>query len=314
MLQIDDVYKSYGSFQALKGVSLEVSAGDILSLLGPNGAGKTTLISIIAGLRRPDAGAVRVAGIDVLSRPAEARRCIGLAPQELGIYPTVSVRENLMYFGELTGLHGRVLAHRIEEVGEHLHLTNRFDQLARVLSGGEKRRLHTAVALLTRAPLLLLDEPTAGADVRTRADILRMVRLLAAEGSAVLYSTHYMPEVEALQSSVAILAGGQIIAEGAPSDLVARFGHSAVELVFDGPAPTLAVGNGNVWTNESVLRITSDDPAAAAARAIAALGNDAPRLQHLEIVHANLESVFLSLTGRSYSQEGGKTNEDVHTP
>jgi ABC-2 type transport system ATP-binding protein len=304
LLEVVDVVKTYNGAPALKGVAVGLEAGEILGLLGPNGAGKTTLVSIIAGLRTPDSGSVRIAENDVLRNPTRARRLIALAPQELGIYPTITVRENLVYFGELSGLSRRALSERIDDVAELMHLTHLLAKRAHALSGGEKRRLHSAAAHLSRAPLILLDEPTAGADVRTRADILSVVKLLADGGSAVLYTTHYMSEVEALQASVAILDEGEIIAQGPLDRLLAKFGHSAVELVFEGPAPSLTIGQESVWVEDSSLRIMSDRPAAAAARAIGALGDETARLRYVEIIHANLESAFLSLTGRRYSEEG----------
>lgn len=314
MLEVLEVVKSYNGVSVLKGVTVGLGAGEILGLIGPNGAGKTTLVSIIAGLRKPDAGSVRIGEIDVLRNPTRARRLIALAPQELGIYPTITVRENLVYFGELSGLSRHALSQRIDDVAELMHLTHLLSRRAHALSGGEKRRLHSAVALLSRAPLLLLDEPTAGADVRTRDDILRVVKLLADEGSAVLYTTHYMSEVEALEASVAILDEGEVIAQGPLDRLLAKFGHSAVELVFDGPAPSLTLGSEKVWVEDSSLRIMSDRPAAAAARAIGALGDDTARLQYVEIIHANLESAFLSLTGRRYSEERRDSHNLVYSP
>src|SRR5205085_662314 len=154
MLGVQGLCKSYGDVVALDGVDLDIAAGEICGLLGPNGAGKTTLVSIVAGLRDADAGGVVVNGVDALANSASARRFIGLAPQELGIYPTVRVRDNLVCFGELAGLRGRVLADRIGEIGEILELTALLDRPARTLSGGEKRRLHTAMAMMHHPPLL----------------------------------------------------------------------------------------------------------------------------------------------------------------
>jgi ABC-type multidrug transport system ATPase subunit len=195
VLYIEGLRKSYGDVLALGGVDLDVRAGEIVALLGPNGAGKTTLVSIVAGLRRADSGIVRVDGLNALSRSSEVRRRIGLAPQDTGLYPVVTVRQNFMLFGELAGMSRAALRPRIDEVAEALDLTELLDRQAGKLSGGQKRRVHTALALLHSPRLLLLDEATTGADVETRTRLLNVVRQLAADGSAVLYSTHYLAEV-----------------------------------------------------------------------------------------------------------------------
>src|SRR6266540_4629885 len=163
MLHIRGLCKAYGDLKALQGVDLDVRAGEIVALLGPNGAGKPTLVSIVAGLRRADAGVVEVDGLDARRRSAEVRRRIGLAPQDTGIYPVVSVRRNLLLFGELAGLGRAELRRRIDEVAEALDITELLDRQAGKLSGGQKRRLHSAIALLHRPRLLLLAGATTGA-------------------------------------------------------------------------------------------------------------------------------------------------------
>ncbi len=302
MLEVDDLRKSYGDVVALDGVDLSVASGDIVGLLGPNGAGKTTLVSIVAGLRWADGGTVRIDDLDVAAEPYETRRRLGLAPQDLGVYPVLSVRENLLYFGELAELGGRELAGRIDEVADALELTHLLDRPARTLSGGEKRRLHTAMAMLHRPPLLLLDEPTTGVDVATRSRLLEVVRALAADGTAVCYSTHYLPEVEALGASVAILDRGRVAARGALHDLVRAHGQCYVELSFEGEAPDLP-GLEGAERSGPVLRLPTADPAADTARALAALGPAAPQLRAVEILRPSLESVFLAVTGRRYEEE-----------
>lgn len=301
MLQVSNLHKSYDEVHALKGVDFSIEPGEIVALLGHNGAGKTTLVSIVAGLRRPNSGTVHVAGIDVVRRPYDARMYLGLAPQDLGVYMPVSVKNNLSYFGQLSGLKGRQLATRIDEVAEGIGLTELLDRDAAKLSGGEKRRLHTAIALMHKPPLLLLDEPTTGADVTTRARLVALVRDLATEGTAICYSTHYLGEVETLNARVAILERGEFIANGPISDLVARHGTSTVEMSFDGPPPPVPIEGATAAG--SVIRIQSDDAAAAAASALAALGAEAARLRTIEIVRPSLESVYLSLTGRRYERE-----------
>jgi len=211
-LTVEDLRKSFGSTTALAGVDLEVAAGEVVALIGQNGAGKTTLISIVAALLRPDSGRVRIDGIDPGAQPRRARRRLGLAPQETGLYPVLSARENLRFLGSLAGLGKAELEQRVEEVAAAFALTSLLDRQAQILSGGQRKRLHVAMALMHRPSLLLLDEPTAGVDVEARVQLLATVRGLAAEGSAVLYSTHYLAEVGDLDASVAVLDGGRIVA------------------------------------------------------------------------------------------------------
>ncbi len=303
MLEVTDLTKSYGERRALDGVSLGVLRGEIVALLGPNGAGKSTLVSVIAGLLRPDAGCVRVDGIDVAARPRAARTRIGLAPQDTGLYDVLTVSENLRFFGEIAGLRNATLAGRIAELAHAFRLDALLARPARELSGGERRRLHTAIAFLNRPPLLLLDEPTVGADIETRAALLDVVRAAARNGAAVLYSTHYLPEVDALGASVTILVRGRVIASGRVDALVAEHAVPAAELTFDGPAPPCTDDGAAVTREGSVLRITASDPAAAVARVVSRLGSDTRRLRAIELLRPGLDSAFLSLTGRRYDAE-----------
>ncbi len=310
MLGVRDLRKAYGPVQALDGVSLTLEAGDIMGLLGPNGAGKTTLVSIICGLRRADAGSVHVNGIDALAHPGKARQHLGLAPQELGIYPIDTVRQNLRLFAELAGLRAPALASSIEGVAVALRLDDLMDRKAAELSGGQKRRLHTALALVHRPPLILLDEPTVGADVDTRAALIEVVSEVAGQGSAVLYSTHYLHEIEDLGARVVIVDRGAVIAEGSLEDLVASDGGTYVELTFDGATPTLD-GSFDQEIVGDVLRVSVADPTRGMARIMTALGSDVARLQGVEMIKPSLEAVFLSLTGRRYDAETEEVGDVV---
>ncbi|MEU6298698.1 ABC transporter ATP-binding protein [Streptomyces erythrochromogenes] len=298
-LAMRGITKRYGPVTALHEVDLDIAPGEIVGLLGHNGAGKTTLMSIVAGLLRPDNGQVRVLGKDPVREPDEARRGLGLAPQELGIYPPLTVRQNLLFFTELAGLRGRAAERRIEEVAEPLDLTGLLGRRAGRLSGGEQRRVHTAIALVHRPPLLLLDEPTAGVDVQTREKLLSMVRTLAAGGVAVCYSTHYLPEVETLEGSVAVLSGGRMVARGTLKELIRQYGDSGVELTFSGGPPDLHL-DWPVMRDGKVLRITVEQPHLAVPRVMEALGDAAGELVNLRVVHPSLDSVFLRVTGRRY--------------
>lgn len=302
VLEIDHLSKSYRDIVALDEVTLTVESGDVVGLLGPNGAGKTTMVSIVCGLRRADDGRVIVEGIDALAQPERARRHIGLAPQDLGIYPIDTVRQNLALFGELTGLRGAALETEIETVATALRLDRLLDRKAAELSGGQKRRLHTAIALLGHPPLVLLDEATAGADVETRSAVIEVVKGLAARGSAVVYSTHYLQEVEALDARVVILDYGRVIAEGSVASLVSSNGGAVVEMSFDGTPPRLA-GRWDVTTDRDVMRVAVQDPGRAIGAIFDALGPETTRLQSVEFISPSLETVFMSLTGRRYEPE-----------
>lgn len=307
MLSVVGLEKSYGRVAALRGVDLEVQPGEIVGLVGPNGAGKTSLVSIVAGLRRPDRGTVTVNGLDVAQHRDRVGPQLGLAPQDLAIYPTLRVRDNLVAFGELAGLRGRALRDRIAETAAALGLVDLLDRRAAALSGGQKRRLHTAMALIHRPPLLLLDEPTTGADVESRNQLLDLVRSLAEDGAAICYSSHYLPEVEQLDASIAILDRGQIVARGPLDALLASHARAVVELVFDGVSPTLAIDGATADGNR--LRIPADDPAATAARALAMLNGSATHLTGVEIVRPTLEAVYLAVTGRRYAADGTTPEE-----
>jgi ABC-2 type transport system ATP-binding protein len=268
------------------------------------------LVSIVAGLRRADAGAVEVDGLDALGRTAEVRRRIGLAPQDTGIYPVVSVRRNLSLFGELAGLGRAEVRTRIDEVADALDITDLLDRQAGKLSGGQKRRLHTAIALLHRPRLLLLDEATTGADVETRGHILELVRQLAGEGSAVLYSTHYLAEVETLGSAVAILDHGRVIARGGVGELIDAHAVPVVELTFDGAVPAMFLDAG-ATVKGNRLRLPTRDPAATLVEVVPQVPPGA--LASVEIIRPNLESVYLALTGRRYD-EADQAGERMQGP
>ncbi|HEX7291912.1 MAG TPA: ABC transporter ATP-binding protein [Conexibacter sp.] len=296
-LVVEGLCKRYGDVTALDGVNLEIAAGEVVGLIGPNGAGKTTMVSIAATLRRADAGRVIVAGHDATREPHAVRARLGLAPQDLGVYPTLSVRDNLRLHGKLVGLRRAILERRIAEVAEALRLEDLLHRAARTLAGGEARRLHTAMSVLGRPALVLLDEPTAGADVQTRTGLLELVQALAAEGIGVCYSTHYLPEVESLGATVAIMNAGRIVVRGSLSALVASYGSTGVELRFDGPPPVLDGEPGVRVAGSTLCVATNEPPAVAAARILARLGAETRRLCSIELIQPSLERVFIDVTG-----------------
>lgn len=299
MLRIEGLEKSYGHSRVLRGVRLEIDPGQVLGLLGPNGAGKTTLVSIVAGLRRADAGSVTVGDVDALRYPHLARPLFGLAPQELGIYPTMTTRRNLVLFGELAGLSGAELRRRVDQVAEALDLTALLERKAGVLSGGQKRRLHTAMAMLHRPRLLFLDEPTVGADIESRRRILELVKDLASQGCAVCYATHYLPEIEELDATVAVLDRGRIVACDSVANLVTQHGTPGVRLIFEDEAPQI---EGFEVSGRDAFR-PSSDPGVEAARVLATAAEWVSNLDSIEVVRPNLESAYLALTGRTDESE-----------
>lgn len=304
-----DMTRHFGEVRALDGVDIDIRAGELLGLLGPNGAGKTTLLSIVAGLVQPDRGSVQVCGIDIQSDPLAARRMIGIAPQELAVYLALTTSENLRFFGKMAGLGRKELAERIDAVVETFELGEFLDRKVQDLSGGEQRRLHTAIAIMRRTPLLLLDEPTVGVDVETRNRLLDVVRSLAAEGAAICYTTHYLHEVETLASSVMILDGGRVIAKGRAENLVAKAGGTVVEIRVAGSIPSELAALGTTDPKEPVVRIKAPEPEVAIRRALATLEHTSAPVTGIEVVHPSLESVYLQLTGRRFEADAATGDE-----
>jgi ABC-2 type transport system ATP-binding protein len=281
MLAAEGLVKRYGARRALDGFDLTVAPGEITGLIGHNGAGKTTFVEIVTGLTRPDAGRVSVGGVDVLRSPRAARALIGHAPQELALYVSATVRDNLRLFGALAGLSRRALRLGVDQVAEELALTDVLGQRVGLLSGGQRRRVQAAIALVGDAPLLLLDEPTPGADPQTRAALLAAVRARAASGAAVLYTTHYLPELADLGATVAVARSGRIIARGPqdtlmnglPGELRLRLDDTGVDDTgVDQPsAPALPASLARrTAVVDGELRITSTDPPADLAALLAA--------------------------------------------
>jgi ABC-2 type transport system ATP-binding protein len=264
MLVAQGLVKQYGSRRALDGFDLTVQPGEIAGLIGHNGAGKSTFVEVVTGLVRPDSGTVSVGGVDVLRDRRGARALTGVAPQELSLYASATVRDNLRLFAALAGLRSRALRLAIDQVAEELQLTDVLSQRVGVLSGGQRRRTQAAAALVGGAPLLLLDEPTAGADPETRAALLQAVRARAADGAAVLYTTHYLPELADLRATTAVARSGRVIARGdqdtlitgLPGELRVRFG----DVAGAGCLPDSIASRAQTVDGE--LRIASADPPA----------------------------------------------------
>jgi ABC-2 type transport system ATP-binding protein len=264
MLVAQGLVKQYGSRRALDGFDLTVDQGEIVGLIGHNGAGKSTFVEVVTGLVRPDAGRVSVGGVDALRDRRAARALTGVAPQELSLYVSATVRDNLRLFAAQAGLRRGALRLAFDQVAEELQLTDLLGQRTGLLSGGQRRRTQAAVALVGGAPLLLLDEPTAGADPETRAALLAAVRARAAAGAAVLYTTHYLPELADLGATLAVARSGRVIARGdqdtlitgLPGELRLRLGDPAGAVGLPGCIAARA------RTVDGEVRITSADPPA----------------------------------------------------
>jgi ABC-2 type transport system ATP-binding protein len=278
MLALRDLRKTYGATKAVDGLSLEVRKGEVFGLLGPNGAGKTTTIGMAVGLVAPDAGSVDVDGAGPPSDP-EVRRRIGVAPQTLALYDELTAEENLRFFGRLFGLSGAALSARVDALLEWTGLSGRRKDRVKAFSGGMKRRLNLAGALVHDPPLLLLDEPTAGVDPQSRAAIFDAVKELRAKGRTVVYTTHYMEEAERLCDRVAVMDHGRLLALGTVDELVEAHGGKSV----------VTVGH-----EDGDERIETQDPVGELTRILASKSASKVRIDR-----PDLESVFLSLTGRS---------------
>lgn len=305
-LQVDGLVRRFGTLKAVDDVSLRIAPGETVGLLGPNGAGKTTAISMMAGLLTPDAGSVRVAGRSMLEEPLEAKRHLGLVPQELAIYPEISARDNLRFFGRLQGLRGADLGTRVAEVLELVGLQDRARGPAKEFSGGMKRRLNIGIGLLHRPTLLILDEPTVGVDPQSRNSILESVEALTEEGMAVLYTTHYMEEAQRLCDRIAIMDAGRIQAEGTREELVSLTG--GVDTITLTGTGELAAAEAAVTTLPPVqqvvrdghrLHLTVHGAAAVVTQVVTAASRAGMQLEDVQISRPDLESVFLHLTGKA---------------
>jgi ABC-2 type transport system ATP-binding protein len=324
ILEVDHLVKKYGDFEAVKGVSFSVEEGEVFGLLGPNGAGKTQTISMLTGVIPPTSGTARIGGYDLRTQMKEVKKINGLVPQELALYPTLSARANLNFFGRIYGLRGKQLKNRVEEVLRIVALTERADQAVEKYSGGMKRRVNIAAGLMHEPRLFFLDEPTVGVDPQSRNHIFESVLQLNRErGMSIIYTSHYMEEVELLCNRVAIIDQGEIIALDTVKNLIAILGGGVIlvglsrvdeGLLFDlaclpgvetaelAPQPVASTNGGTEppepETKSQVVKIACEDSQRALVSLVTYLSQHNLTITSLETLEPNLESVFLHLTGK----------------
>jgi ABC-2 type transport system ATP-binding protein len=309
ILNAQDLRKSFGDVEAVKGISLQVARGEVFGLLGPNGAGKTTTISMLTGLLEPSGGQITVDGLDLKTHTHEVKAKMGLVPQEMALYMSLSARQNLMFFGRIYGLKGQELRQRVDEVLEMIGLTDRADDPVADYSGGMKRRVNIGAGLLHKPQILFLDEPTVGVDPQSRNAIFESVEALNRAGMSVIYTTHYMEEAQRLCHRVAIVDEGRIIALDTPTALIRSLGSGVVMLgVAEGAHEDLASRIAQLPAVKSTarsdgqLKIETQRLQEALMNTLEITNELDIRITSLEILEPNLESVFLHLTGKKLRQ------------
>ncbi|MBG9737663.1 ATP-binding cassette domain-containing protein [Paenibacillus alvei] len=299
-IEVSNLHKKYGSHTALNNISFQVRPGICFGLLGPNGAGKSTTMKIISGILQPNSGALHVFGIDAGKEAAKVRNIIGYVPQGITLYEKLSAYDNLKFFGEMYGLKGSLLKERISTVLTQVGLLDRAKDAVGTFSGGMMRRVNIAAALLHRPKLLVLDEPTVGIDPQSRNHIFEMIRKLKQEGVSIIYSTHYMEEVEALCEELAIIDHGSVIAQGGLHELLAQYGTNSVYVEMDKQAAiSFDSIPGTVTAQEEGWIIDTDDTLKTMNSVSAQCLENHVKVTRLEIVQPSLETVFLNLTGTS---------------
>ena len=305
MITVERLRKSFGSLVAVDDVSFTIEQGEIFGLLGPNGAGKTTSINMICGVLKPDGGRVVIGGKDIWLESKAVKRSLGVVPQEIAVYEDISARDNLNFWGSLYGLSGADLKTRVNESLTRVGLSDRAGNKVKEFSGGMKRRLNLCMGLLHRPSVLLLDEPTVGIDPQARLNILEVVREVAAGGTTVLYTTHYMDEAQDLCDRIAIIDHGKILTAGTLEELTRLAGEAEVLRLtgrFDDPAVRdrlSAVSGVRVLKADDRLAVLSVDSEGPGLLEVLPqiLAADL-QVEDVSIQQPNLQSVFISLTGK----------------
>ena len=310
MIQAEDLMKAYGETQALAGVSFSVPAGTILGLLGPNGAGKTTAVRILTTLAQPDGGVGLVAGLDVVKQPHEVRRHIGVAAQDATLDQLLTGRQNLVLVGELSDMGRAESRARAQELLDRFELTFAADRVVKGYSGGMRRRLDLAASMMTRPPVLFLDEPTTGLDPVSRNRVWDAIRELLGEGVTVLLTTQYLEEADELASNIVVVDHGRVIADGTPQQLKEASRSARLELTLSVPSsaavPAIAsLVEGEVSVSEDGLRLSAgvDASTGLATVVVRALDAAGVTVDTIEVRQPSLDDVFFTLTGEHIEEE-----------
>ena len=305
VIELDRVTKRFGDLTAVDDLSLAVDHGEIFGLLGPNGSGKTTTINMVSGLSRPTAGSLRVLGRDVTREPRGVRRRLGTVPQETALYEELSADANLRFHADLFAIPRGVVERRMAELLDLVGLTDRRRSRVSTFSGGMKRRLALARALLHDPELLYLDEPTLGVDIQSRRALWDRVLELRQSGKSVLLTTNYLDEANVLCDRIAIIDAGKLVALDTPASLKRRFGDTIIDFVTDPPAPPGLCdrlrdlpGVTGVERVHGMLRVTLEEQRGSAARVVS-LVTQTVELKGISQREPSLDEVFLSLTGRN---------------
>jgi len=306
MLEVKALKKSYGKVQAVKGIDLEVRENEVVGLLGPNGAGKSTTISMISTLIKPDEGEILYSEQSILDKPKDFQKILGVVPQEIALYPTLTGYENLKFWGSAYGLKGHELKKRIQDISEVIGISDRLKDKVDQYSGGMKRRLNIGAALLHKPAILIMDEPTVGIDPQSRNHILETIKDLNKQGMTIIYTSHYMEEVEFLCDRIYIMDEGRVVASGTKDDLVALVKKDQRILVgFDeSPAAIVdafmaleTVTHAACEGKTMILEVNSQEPMM---KTIIELAQSrGMNLVSIDVEKPNLESVFLQLTGKA---------------
>ncbi|KAB7852509.1 ATP-binding cassette domain-containing protein [Streptomyces mobaraensis NBRC 13819 = DSM 40847] len=312
-IHAEGLVKTFGEVRALDGVDLDVPEGTVLGLLGPNGAGKTTAVRVLTTLVQPDRGTASVAGVDVLRRPDEVRRSIGLSGQFAAVDEYLTGRENLRMVGRLYQLSGREAKRRAGELLDRFHLADAADRPAKTYSGGMRRRLDLAAALVVRPPVMFMDEPTTGLDPRNRQQLWEVIQELVAGGTTLLLTTQYLEEADHLAHDIAVVDHGRVIARGTSDQLKARTGGERVEVVVHRPehipvadAVLRGFGDGGSAVEPHTRRITV--PVSGGARLLAEIIRELDArdvgIDDIGLRRPTLDDVFISLTGHAAEGAG----------
>jgi ABC-2 type transport system ATP-binding protein len=305
VIKIRDLTKKYNGNIAVDNISININEGEIFGLLGPNGAGKSTTINSLCGLLKINQGEIIIDGINMRENSLEAKKRLGLVPQEIAIFENLTARENIEFFARLAGLRGSLLKERVDEALEFVGLTDRQKNMPKGYSGGMKRRLNIACAIAHHPKVIILDEPTVGIDPQSRNHILESVRKLNRMGSTIIYTTHYMEEVEALCSRIAVMDHGRVIADGTKEELKnlvheeEKILIDASDISFNTLTEIKAIKKvKNAQLIENKLEIITSNTQLILQDILFVLSRNGVRVKGVQVVEPDLETVFLSLTGR----------------